>query len=139
MTGYLLKILYVDDDADIRAIVEMSLRLDPGIDVRLAASGAEALSLLGDEDWMPDVAVLDVMMPGMDGPTLMERLRAMPAFAKTPVLFMTARGRDPDIARYRERGANGVILKPFDPIQLAQHIRALVERPGRGAPSIELS
>ena len=121
-----LEILYVDDDADIRTIVGMALGLDPTIRVRLAEGGAEALALVTRGGWRPDAIVLDVMMPGMDGPTLMTHLRQQRDLADVPILFMTARGRAADVTRYVEQGAAGVILKPFDPITLAQQIRALL-------------
>lgn len=123
-----LSVLYVDDDADISHIVRLSLALDGTIAARFAGSGAEALALLAAGP-LPDVAVLDVMMPGMDGPELLRRLRADPATAAIPVLFMTARARDDDIAGYRALGAAGVIVKPFDPLSLAQDIRTLVSGP----------
>ncbi len=131
MTGP-MQILYVDDDDDIRAIVEMALGLDPSIRVRVASGGQAALALLARDGWRPDAILLDVMMPGMDGPTLMTHLRRQADLATTPILFMTARGRAADVTRYMEQGAAGVILKPFDPVTLAQQIRALVSagRPG---------
>ena len=120
-----LSILYVDDDPDIRTIVALALSIDPEITVRLAASAAEALAALA-QGIPPDVALLDVMMPDMDGAALVERLRATPATATLPVVFVTARARAADIRRYREQGAIGVIPKPFDPVTLAREIRALV-------------
>lgn len=122
-------ILYVDDDPDIRTIVEMALGLDPGVAVQVAASGEEALALAG-KGAPPDVALLDVMMPGMDGPTLMDRLHDQPHNRDVPVIFMTARARRADVDAYRDRGAIGVIVKPFDPIRLVAEIRALVEAHG---------
>lgn len=121
-----LKLLYVDDDTDIRTIVEMALALDPAIEARTAKSGPEAIALISAVDWRPDVFVLDVMMPEMDGITTLHALRALPGMDDTPALFMTAKARDADIARYREEGAVGVILKPFDPLQLATEIRTLI-------------
>jgi CheY-like chemotaxis protein len=120
-----LSVLYVDDDDDIRHIVALSLGLDPTIIVRVAASGQEALDIV-DAGEVPDVAILDVMMPGMDGLELLDHLRARPATATLPVLFMTARGRAADVADYGARGAAGVIIKPFDPIGLAQQVRSLL-------------
>ena len=118
------KLLYVDDDADIRAIVELALQLDGQFEVTLAESGARALELMGS-GLNPDVIVLDVMMPGMDGLATLERLRT--GFASSvPILFMTAKGRQADIAMYLAKGANGVILKPFDPLRLGADIRARV-------------
>ncbi|MDO6415809.1 response regulator [Sphingomonas sp. BIUV-7] len=120
-----LSILYVDDDDDIRHIVALSLGLDPNLSVRVAASGREALEIV-DTGWLPDVAILDVMMPGMDGLEVLEHLRERDAAETLPVLFMTARGRAADVADYRSRGAAGVIIKPFDPIGLAQEVRDLL-------------
>jgi len=123
-----LKLLYVDDDPDIRTIVEMALALDSGIDVRTAGSGRAAIDLVVQSDWRPDVFVLDVMMPDMDGPATLQALRALPDMSGTPALFMTAKARDADIALYRDLGAAGVVLKPFDPLQLATEIRTLIAR-----------
>lgn len=124
-----LSVLYVDDDPDIRTIVSMALSLDPGISLRTAGSAADALAMLADGE-APDVALLDVMMPGTDGPTLLDRLRAQEATRGVPVIFLTASGREADIARYRERGAIGVILKPFDPLTLAADLRRLARGDG---------
>jgi CheY-like chemotaxis protein len=123
-----LKLLYVDDDPDIRTIVRMSLALDPTIAARTAESGADALRIAAEPDWRPDILVLDVMMPGMDGVETLRALRELPGFAATPAIFMTAKGRQEDIARYHAEGAAGVILKPFDPLQLATEIRTLAAR-----------
>ena len=120
-----LALLYVDDDADIRTVVAMALSLDPGIVLQVAGSGDEALTLIA-AGYRPDAIVLDVMMPGMDGPALLERLRVLPATATVPAIFMTARGRQADIDFYHARGAAGVIVKPFDPLTLATQVRALL-------------
>jgi two-component system OmpR family response regulator len=120
-----LRVLYVDDDADIRTIVRMALSLDPAMTLTEAASGTEALALVAG-GLVPDVAVVDVMMPGMTGPALMEALHARPVTAALPVIVMTAKARPADVAAYRARGATGVISKPFDPLTLAGEIRALV-------------
>ncbi|WP_375396924.1 response regulator [uncultured Sphingomonas sp.] len=124
-----LNLLYVDDDADIRVIVEMALALDPAMVVRTARSGSAALALASDPAWRPDVLVLDVIMPEMDGVATLHALRRLPGLDRTPALFMTAKGRAADIAYYREEGATGVILKPFDPVHLAAEIRTLIARP----------
>lgn len=123
-----LNILYVDDDDDIRTIVELALGLDPLIAARVAQSGAEALDIAGADDWKPDVLVLDVMMPGMDGIQTLRALRRIAGLETIPALFMTAKGREADIERYRAEGALGVILKPFDPLQLAKEVRTLTLR-----------
>lgn len=119
-------ILYIDDDADIRVIVAMSLRLDPAITVRIARSGREGLEMLATGP-RPDVVLLDVMMPGLDGPKVLDLIRADPTTATLPVIFITAKARPNDVASYRARGANDVILKPFDPIHLAADVRAIMD------------
>ncbi|MDP1025786.1 response regulator [Sphingomonas sp. KR1UV-12] len=121
-----LAILYVDDDEDIRHIVRLSLALDGGIALQTAGTAAEALVLL-DRGPPPQVALLDVMMPGTDGLALLTLLRARPDTATLPVIFMTAKGRPADAALYRARGALGMILKPFDPLDLANQIRTLMQ------------
>lgn len=121
-----LRILYVDDDDDIRIIASMALRLDPGIEVRAAPSGREAIALLDAEPWRPDVILLDVMMPGMDGFALHKAFRARSDLGEARTIFMTARASRAGLEEYLASGANGVILKPFDPLQLASEVRAIV-------------
>src|SRR5271156_1284028 len=83
------RILHIDDDADIREIVQFSLALDPGLAPMSCASGRDALAIAAE--WAPDLILCDVMMPGMDGPTTLARLRENPKTSKIPVVFMTAR------------------------------------------------
>ncbi|MHA6722404.1 response regulator [Sphingomonas sp. RS2018] len=120
-----MTILYVDDDADMRTIVALSLSLDPDITVGVAASGREGLEILADGP-SPDAVILDVMMTDLDGPAVFDRLRAATATAHIPVVFMTANGRPDDAESWRARGAVGVILKPFDPIGLAAEVREIL-------------
>jgi len=115
-------LLYVDDDADIREIVQMALSLDGNINVIVSDGGERALLKMRVEQ--PDLVILDVMMPGMDGPTLLKRMRAEPALVHIPVIFMTARANPEEVARYRE-SAIGVIAKPFDPMTLGGQVKAL--------------
>jgi two-component system OmpR family response regulator len=121
-----LRILYVDDEPDIREIATLSLGLDSELDVRSAGSGAEALEMLAQDDWKPDLIVLDVMMPGMDGPTTLANLRTAESTQDTPVIFMTARAMGFEKDRLLKLGALGVIPKPFDPMGLASQLRAFV-------------
>ena len=121
-----MRILCVDDDPDIRTIAVMALGLDPAMEVRSASSGVEAMALLDAGDWRPDVVLLDVMMPGMDGPTVLATIRSRGYGNALPVIFMTARARKADVDAYRDLGAIGVIVKPFDPLALAGEVRALV-------------
>lgn len=124
-----LNLLYVDDDPDIRMVVQMALALDPAITVRTATSGAEALHFVLDGGWHPDAIVLDVVMPDMTGLELLETLRENQRLRDIPAIFMTARGRDADLADYRRMEAKGTILKPFDPLGLAAEVRAILGEP----------
>ena len=121
-----LQVLYVDDEPDIREIAAIALGLDPGIGVRLAESGAQALAMVGAAGWSPDVILLDVMMPGMDGPAVMKALREQPRSAPIPIVFITARTQSQDRMRLLQLGAIGVIGKPFDPMTLAKELRAVL-------------
>jgi two-component system OmpR family response regulator len=120
-----LRVLHVDDEPDIREIVEMSLALDPDLTVRSCGSGAAAL--VASDDWPPDLILLDVMMPVMDGPTTLKRLREQPKTTFTPVVFMTARAQAREIEQFVSLGAAGVIPKPFDPMTLAKAVRTFVQ------------
>jgi CheY-like chemotaxis protein len=75
----------------------------------------------------PDLVVLDVMMPGMDGPAILERMRADPELQHIPVIFMTAKANPQEVARFRGLSAIGVIAKPFDPLALGGQVKALWE------------
>ena len=118
------KVLMVDDEPDIRRIGQMSLRAVGKWEVALAASGAEALRAA--IEGRPDVILLDVMMPGMDGPATLSALRGDPATAAIPVIFMTAKVQQHEVERYLALGAAGVIKKPFDPMTLPDEVRRIV-------------
>lgn len=119
-----LRVLLVDDEPFIRELVEISLGLDPDILAKSCASGREALAEAAA--WSPDLVLLDVMMPDMDGPQTLMHLREADATAGIPVVFMTARAQDSDIAQFLTLGAAGVILKPFDPVGLGNQVKAYV-------------
>jgi CheY-like chemotaxis protein len=119
-----LQVLYVDDEPDIREIAALALQLDPGIQVRLAESGAVALRTL--QDWRPDAVLLDVMMPAMDGPAVLKALQGDPRWAAIPVVFITARTQAQDRQRLLELGAVALISKPFDPMTLAGELRSVL-------------
>ncbi len=119
------RILYVEDDADIQAIASIALEVVGGFRLKVCSSGAEALAAAPGFD--PELLLLDVMMPEMDGPTTLARLRELAPTAYTPVVFMTAKVQASEVTLYKSLGALGVIAKPFDPMQLAQQVRALWE------------
>ena len=119
------RILYVDDEADIREIATLSLALDPEFEVRSCGSGAEALATV--DGWQPDLILLDVMMPGMDGPTTLAKLREKPSGTAIPVVFITARTQARELDRFRALGAVGIIAKPYDSMQLAQTAKGFLQ------------
>lgn len=112
-----IRILHVDDEPDIREVVDLSLGLNPDFEVRACSSGAEAITVAAE--WSPLVILLDVMMPGMDGPTTLTQLRKNPQTSAIPVIFMTARAQTREVEHFIALGAQGVISKPFDPMMLA--------------------
>jgi two-component system, OmpR family, response regulator len=120
----LKRLVYVDDDADIREIVSMALMLDGDLAVHLSEGGEAALAMMRELE--PDLVVLDVMMPGMDGPTLLGRMRADPSLAKIPVIFMSAKANAPETSGLNI-SALGVIAKPFDPMSLREQVQTLWE------------
>src|SRR5580700_2400749 len=115
------RILHIDDDADIREIVQFSLALDPGLTPMSCASGGGALAIAAE--WAPHLILCDVMMPGMDGPTTLARLRENPKTAKIPIVFMTARAGLDELRHLMSLGATAIFTKPFDPMKLAGMVR----------------
>lgn len=125
-------VLYVDDEPDIRLIVQMALGLAGELHIETAESGEQALSIM--ETLRPDLVLLDVMMPALDGPATLMRMRSTAALEHIPVIFMTAKAMPQEVARFRQMGAAGVIAKPFDPMKLAQQVLTLWRTiPQRGA------
>ena len=121
-----LEVLHVEDDPDIRLIAGMALSLDTQIKVRSVESGTAALDLLRQGGWRPDLLLLDMMMPEMDGTGLAQEIAQIDGLSTVPVVFMTARAQPEDVARYRGAGSLGLIVKPFDPLTLAAKLRALL-------------
>lgn len=120
-----LSLLHVDDEDDIREVVSMALELDPAVTLTSARSGEAALDALRG-GLRPDVILLDVMMPRLDGPGTLEQLRRLEGLETTPVIFMTARTQGEEVAHYLSLGSIGVITKPFDPLTLAGQVRDLL-------------
>lgn len=123
MSSPLSRILYVEDQQDIRLVAKMALEVVGGFTVTACASGQEALSSAPAA--MADLLLLDIMMPGMDGPSTLKALRKLPATAHTPVIFMTAKVQTAEVAQYMGLGALQVIPKPFDPMELSAQIRRI--------------
>lgn len=118
------RILHVDDDPDIRAIVLFSLESLGGFEVLSCESGALALQLVGE--FNPDLCLLDLMMPEMDGEQVFAKLREQDATRNIPVIFLTAQALEETRARLCSLGALDVIHKPFDPLKLPDLIRDAV-------------
>ena len=119
----LKKILYVEDEADIQAVASIALEAVGGFELEICSSGEEALKKA--EVFSPDLLLLDVMMPGMDGPTTLEKLREKPSLSETPAIFMTAKVQNHEIEHFKPVGALDVIPKPFDPMKLAEQIEKI--------------
>lgn len=121
----LREILYVDDEPDIREIVQMALGLVATLSINTADSGTRALQSM--QASKPDLVLLDVMMPNMDGPTTLQQMRSQPELQSIPVIFMTAKAMPQEVARFLALGAAAVIAKPFDPMALAEHVFTIWE------------
>ncbi len=114
------RVLVIDDEDDTREVAKISLEMVGGWEVLTACSGAEGLVLA--ESRQPDAILLDVMMPGMDGPTTFESLRSQEATRDIPVIMLTAKVQASDKSSFCELGVTGVIAKPFDPMSLPKEI-----------------
>ena len=119
-----MKILYVEDEADIRAIAEFALE-DECFEIVFCESGEQALARA--PNFQPNVILLDVMMPGMDGPTTLKNLRQIPGLQDIPIIFLTAKVQPDEIKSFIALGALAVIAKPFDPMSLADQIRSIID------------
>lgn len=118
------KILLVDDEDDIREVAQMSLEMTAGWEVHTASSGADGLRVAAAE--RPDAILLDVMMPGMDGPATARALKAAPETADIPIILLTAKVQAADRRRFDDLGVAGILAKPFDPMALADEVRGVL-------------
>lgn len=121
-----MKVLLIDDDDAIRKVGALALRAVGKFELEVAADAVSGLALA--RTFEPDVVVMDMMMPGVDGLTAMRQMRDDPALAPLPVIFLTAKVQRSEIEHYLAQGALGVIQKPFDPMQLPGQVREMVER-----------
>jgi two-component system OmpR family response regulator len=120
-----MKVLLIEDEDDIRRIARLSLTRVGGMEVVDAASGIEGVRRAEEE--RPDAILLDVMMPGLDGPSTLAALRSNPNTAGIPVVFLTAKAMPTEMTRLRDLGARGVLTKPFDPLTLPAQLKAALE------------
>lgn len=114
------RILIIDDEDDIREVAALSLETVADWEVIVASSGRQGLTRAAQSQ--PDAILLDVMMPGMDGPATFRELRLNPATAHIPVLLLTAKVQNTDQRRFADLGVEAVLFKPFDPLTLSTQI-----------------
>lgn len=120
-----MKVLIIDDEDDIRSVAALSLGILGGVEVVEAESGRDGISKAAVEK--PDVILLDMMMPEMDGPTTLAALRDNEDTNTIPVIFLTARAMSSEMEKLKQMGAKGILTKPFDPTSLATQVRAILE------------
>ena len=121
----LKSIMHVEDDPDIREITRMSLELVGGFDVMQFSCGKDAIDNLPEQT--PDMILLDVMMPIMDGVETLKHLRKIERFADVPIIFVTAKASRADFGQLRAIGAQDIILKPFEPMELPTQLLKIWE------------
>lgn len=124
--GPLTRIMMVEDEPDIQAVARVALETVGGLTVEMCSSGKEALERVPGAQ--PQLILMDVMMPGMDGPSTLRELRARPDTKAIPIIFMTAKVQPQEVANFKMIGALGVIPKPFDPMTLAATVRSIWEK-----------
>lgn len=125
MSVALQKVMLVEDDKDIRTVAGMALEMVGGLTVQACESGARALETVAA--FAPQLVLLDVMMPGMTGPEVLQALRQRDDTRELPVIFLTAKAQETEVARLKGLGALDVIAKPFDPMTLADTVKRLWE------------
>ena len=117
----LKNILFVEDEPDIQKVIKFSLEKIGGFNVRACSSGREALIALSE--FIPDLILMDVMMPGMDGPTTFGEVKKIPECSNIPVVFITAKVQTTEIKRYKDLGVLDIIVKPFEPVNLPEIVK----------------
>jgi two-component system OmpR family response regulator len=122
----LQRILYVEDEPDIQAVAQIALETVGGFTIKICQHGQQALAEAAA--FKPDLLLLDVMMPDMDGPTTLVQLHQQPELAHIPAVFMTAKVQPQEVEQLRTLGAVDVITKPFDPMTLAEQIRKIWDK-----------
>ena len=117
------RILYIEDEPDIQAVAQLALEAVGGFTLKVCSSGEEGLDCA--ISFAPDLFLLDVMMPGLNGPDTYKALKEIPEVADVPVIFMTAKVQPTEVEEYKALGALEVIAKPFDPMTLSDQITAI--------------
>lgn len=128
-TSVSLRILLIEDDPDIQKMVRLSLKYQGNHEVSAASGGREGLEKAAAEN--PDLILLDVMMPEMDGYETIKQLKSQAGTRHIPVIFLSARAQQAEIQKGRELGAIGYLVKPFDPMTLASQLEAILNSGGQ--------
>lgn len=123
--GSLKRILYAEDESDIQIVVEAVIQSMSDYEIKICSNGKILLDCV--EEYSPDLILLDVMMPEMDGPTTFKNLQLNDKTKNIPVIFMTAKAQTHEVKVFEEYGAIGVLTKPFDPMQLCSEIKTIWE------------
>lgn len=121
----LKRILYAEDEPDVQTIVEITVQTMSNYQIKICENGKSLLDSV--ESYAPDLILLDVMMPEMDGPTTFEHLQKNEKTKNIPVIFMTAKAQTHEVEIFKSSGVIGVITKPFDPLQLCSDIEKIWE------------
>jgi two-component system, OmpR family, response regulator len=122
----LKKILYAEDEPDVQTVVELTIQTMSNYSIKVCDNGKRLLECV--QDYNPDLILLDVMMPEMDGPTTLKNLQENIKTKDIPVVFMTAKAQVHEIETFKESGVLGIITKPFDPINLCSEIEKIWNR-----------
>lgn len=125
MKDPLVRILYAEDEPDIQMVARLALEMVGGFTIKICNNGREALEKI--QEFAPQLVLLDMMMPEMDGITTLHNIKANPTLSALPVVFMTAKVQPSEVSHYIELGAADVISKPFDPMTLADKVRKVWE------------
>ncbi|MFT6423564.1 MAG: DNA-binding response OmpR family regulator [Thalassolituus sp.] len=118
--------MYIEDEPDIRAVAEIALRQVAGFEVKICENGYEGIEAI--HSFNPQLVLLDVMMPNLDGPQILKKIHAMPEFQNTPMIFITAKAQTEEIDKLKKLGALDVITKPFNPMTIGNDIRIIWQR-----------
>lgn len=122
----LKKILYAEDEPDVQTVVELTIQTMSDYQIKVCDNGRKLLECV--EEYNPDLILLDVMMPEMDGPTTFKNLQLNDSTKNIPVIFMTAKAQVHEVETFKETGVLGVITKPFDPMNLCDEIQEIWSR-----------
>lgn len=119
----LKRILYAEDEPDVQTVVEITIQTMSNYEIKVCSNGKLLLDCV--EEYNPDLILLDVMMPEMDGPTTFKHLKQDEKTKNIPVIFMTAKAQTHEVETFKQSGAIGIVTKPFDPLILCTEIEKI--------------